>query len=226
MTFRMRREAGQLRCSDSDQPLLDDDLGWNQISRRARARGLAPPTVDTRTQEYVYAPAPSQEEAERLWKFNAKTQWDALARAHAGLVRLGELDPSEPLVMPFTPPVVPAPRRALPTQPPPAPPAATPSSAAAVVASSAPSPEPQPQPEIGPDEFPIAALAAQARKRGEKYRLAVCVLALDGRDALVELMRELELPAKTRGQLHALTQEEAHHLAMKWVAEARSQASP
>lgn len=219
--IRMRREGGQLRTSDTDEPVLDDDLGWNQISRRARERGLAPPTVDSRTQEYVYAQAPSKEEAERLWKFNAKTQWDALRRAHAGLVRLGELDPSEPLVMPYGPPTVPAPKRAPPTTPPPTP---VPSSAETepMPPATPTGPEPKLKHELGPEQFAISLVATEARERGEWFKLAVATRVLEGTKGL----DALQLSPATRSRAANLTDEEALKLARKWVAEARSRATP
>lgn len=63
-------------------------------------------------------------------------------------------------------------------------------------------------------EFAIAVLAAQARDRGEWFRVGVCARVLDGPDALAALS---QVPARTREKVAALSDAQARALCDQWL---------
>lgn len=189
--IRMSRRDGRLRCTGAlVADLPNDDAGWGQVSRAARAAGLAIPIVEPETDDYLFLPARSEAEAALAWKGCTDTQWAALRRAHAALVRLGELVIEEPALLP--------------------------------VEASAPA-EPQAprlRLELVTEEQAIAIAAVMAAARvGEPvewFKLGVCVLVLEGRDAALALDG---LPEKTFMRLKTVSESKARDQALKWAAE-------
>jgi hypothetical protein len=204
--------------------LADNHEGWGQVCRAARAAGLAPPEVDPQTGEFVFA---SKADAAGLWRTNVQTQIDnrlrALAhvqRAEDNLLRLGvEQGADGRYTLPPVAERAPSPARAsAPASPPPPPPPAA--TVAAPEPTPAEAPEPRLRVELVTEEQAIAIGAVMAAARAAEpvqwFKLGVCMLVVEGRQAALAIEG---LPEKAFAQLKTMPERQARDQALKWAAE-------
>lgn len=230
----MVRDGDHLRCTGLLEAVLPNTPeGWGQLSRAARAAHLMPPEVDKATQQFRFLPARRPQDADRAWEVNVSTQRAQVADAERrlvvarnGLVRLGEfvegVAPStkSPIAAPSTPPT----------------PSSSPAPPEAVAAPVAPAPPPDPKPAAPatpPTKEPrlrvdivtdaqaiaISAVMAAAREAApvEWFKLGVCALVLEGREAALAIEG---MPAKAVTRLRSMSDKQAREQALKWAAEA------